>query len=48
MIRVTYDRAASSVTVATVTGGVATATGTFPAVSFANGDTFGARVPAAP
>ncbi len=44
MIRITYDRAASSVTVATVTGGVATTIGTFPAVSFANGNTLGARV----
>ena len=44
MIRVTYDRAASTVTVATVTGGVATSVGTITGVSFANGNTFGAQV----
>jgi hypothetical protein len=44
MIRITYDRAASSVTVATVTGSVVTTIGVFPGVSFANGNTLGARV----
>ncbi len=43
MIRVTYDRTASTVTVATVTGTVATTIGTFPGVSFANGNSLGAR-----
>jgi hypothetical protein len=44
MIRITYDRAASSVTVATVTGSVVTTIGVFPGVSFANGNALGARV----
>ncbi len=45
MIRVTYDRSTSTVTIATLTDGAATPVGTHPRrVSFANGNTFGAQV----